>query len=151
MITKRYSILPPSLIDYNFKRRGTKKENTCQILMGNLKETDNFLEARDIKERTIWNRILREIKWDNSTTLRDRRLPGFLHISIQSQQEILWPPKQLSAAYKRTYTTELVIIRKHLDRMLQIIQHRRLRLYNRWWQLNLLHSPILSPATTIHP
>ena len=40
--------------------------------MENLEGTENFFGDSDIKERTIWNGILREINRLNSTRLRER-------------------------------------------------------------------------------
>ena len=44
----------------------------CQILIDNLEGTENFLSDKDIKEKILWNRVLREIKRLNSTRLRER-------------------------------------------------------------------------------
>ena len=44
----------------------------CQILIDNLEGTENFLSDKDIKEKILWNRILREIKRQNSATLKER-------------------------------------------------------------------------------
>jgi hypothetical protein len=41
-------------------------------LIDNLEGTENFLSDKDIKEKILWNRILREIKGLNSTRLRER-------------------------------------------------------------------------------
>jgi hypothetical protein len=88
MITKMYSILPPSLIDYNFKRRGTKKKHmpnfngkfggNRQLLGGERHKRKNYME-QDLKR----NKVRQFIHFKRQVIV------WFLYISIQSQQEIL--------------------------------------------------------------
>jgi len=45
--------------------------------MENLEGTENFFGDNGIKEKILWNRILRQIKRLNSTRLWERWLAGF--------------------------------------------------------------------------
>jgi hypothetical protein len=49
-----------------------KLKNACQILMENLERTENFFGNNDIKQKILWNGILRKINRLNSTGLREK-------------------------------------------------------------------------------